>query len=67
MITIGWFAFFFLVAFEAGFISAALRSEKKKIFEFGYRRGYRDAKYGITPEFPVESDKSDRSDESENY
>ena len=55
---------FLLVAFEAGFIAAALCSERKKFFEFGYRRGYRDAKYGITPEFP---DKSDESDESENY
>ncbi len=64
MISIGWFAFFLLVAFEAGFIAAALCSERKKFFEFGYRRGYRDAKYGITPEFPAESDKSD---ESENY
>lgn len=64
MISIGWFAFFLLVAFEAGFISAALRSERKKFFEFGYRRGYQDAKYGITPEFP---DESNKSDESENY
>ena len=64
MISIGWFAFFLLVAFEAGFIAAALCSERKKFLEFGYRRGYRDAKYGITPEFPAESDKSD---ESENY
>ena len=59
--TDGW------LCMTAGFIAAALCSERKKFFEFGYRRGYRDAKYGITPEFPAESDKSDKPDESENY
>lgn len=48
----GWILFFSLASFLVGYLVAAFHSDDKKFFEFGYRKGYRDAKLGVPPNYP---------------
>ena len=48
----GWLLFFSLAWFLVGFFVAIFHSNEKKFFEFGYRKGYRDAKLGVPPNYP---------------
>lgn len=48
----GWILFFSLASFLVGYLVAAFHADNKKFFEFGYRKGYRDAKLGVPPNYP---------------